>query len=139
MPVFMAMDGAYTSRKEKCQMPRKMSDYKSIGNFIASMGEWDCTHADLVGKDTLFLEFKTIETQFGEALLVDCYNETDGNISVLVGGQVLMEHLREVEDKLPLRAVIQKHGRYYIFTSGDAEEEPQEPVDLENKDDDIPF
>lgn len=98
-------------------MEQKMTDYGSITDYITSMGDWDCTHADLVGKDTLFMEFRTTKTQYGEALLCDCFNEVDGAFVALIGGQVLMEQLKEVEDRLPLRAIIAKTGRYYCFVA----------------------
>lgn len=97
-----------------------------IGDFITRTKRWDFTHSELMGQVIVILGFSETDTQYGDALLADCLVDGLRKV-VLVGGTVLIEQLKEVQAHLPLRAVIEKPKKTYIFRSPPIAEKAPEP------------
>lgn len=100
-----------------------MSDPNNIplvSKFVTTGKRWDSTHKDHIGKLLIIHSFKTIRTKYGPAALTRIDIEGDER-RVLLGSEVLQEQLKELEDNLPILAMIHKPGRAYLLTDPTAE------------------
>lgn len=97
---------------------RALSDPDSIpmvSKFVTTGKRWDSTHKDHIGKLLIIHSFKTIRTKYGPAALTKI--DIEGvERRVLLGSEVLQEQLKELEDNLPILAMIHKPGRAYLLT-----------------------
>ena len=75
---------------------------------------WKYVHTELVNEEVVILGFVSIKTKYGTAFLTDCIVKEE-QCKVLIGGEVLMSHLEQIKNELPIMATIVHNERYYQF------------------------
>lgn len=102
---------------------RALSDPDNIplvSQFVTTGKRWDSTHKDHIGKLLIIHSYKTIRTKYGPAALTRIDIEGEER-NVLLGSEVLQEQLKELDQNLPILAMIHKPGRAYLLTDPTAE------------------
>jgi len=107
-----------TSKQETLDLFAKaISDPGSIAvvsKYVRTGRRWDCTHKDIVGKLIIIQRSKEITTRYGEAMLTDL--DVEGvQKTVLMGGTVLIDQLKELLVHLPVVAIVRKPARAYAL------------------------
>jgi hypothetical protein len=88
---------------------------KPVSSFIRTGKQWDFTHKDVIGSLLVLHRAKEITTKYGQAYLVDADYEGK-QVTILMGGQVLIQQCEDLMPHLPALAVIRKPARAYTLT-----------------------
>lgn len=91
-----------------------LSMVKGVSAYIRTGKQWDFTHKEVMGDILVIHRCKEIHTKYGDARLIDC-DRKGVQVSVLIGGQVLVQQLDDLMPHLPVIAVIAKPARAYTF------------------------
>lgn len=87
----------------------------SVSQFIRTGKRWDMTHKECKGELLVIHYSKEINTRYGPAQLAQVDHKGEEK-QLLMGGQVLFDQIKELEQNLPVMAVIRKPGRSYVLT-----------------------
>lgn len=85
-----------------------------VSDVIKTGRRWEVTHKEIKGDVIVVRSMKDINTRYGAAVLAEIDHEGLEK-TCLLGGQVLMEQAHELENVLPVLAVIVKPARSYVF------------------------
>lgn len=103
---------------------RATSDPDSIpgvSKYIRTGKRWDATHKEVFGDLLVIHRVKAITTRYGEAYLASVDHKGEQK-EILMGGQVLVDQLKDLEPNLPVLTVIRKPGRSYVLTDATPDE-----------------
>jgi hypothetical protein len=103
---------------------RATSDPDSIpgvSKYIRTGKRWDLTHKEVFGDLLVIHRVKEITTRYGPAYLASVDHAGEQK-EVLMGGQVLVDQLKDLEPNLPVMTVIRKPGRSYVLTDATPDE-----------------
>lgn len=87
----------------------------SVSQFIRTGKRWDSTHKEVFGDLLVIHRAKEINTRYGVAYLASV-DHKGVQIEVLLGGQVLVDQIKDLMQNLPVMTVIRKPGRSYVMT-----------------------
>lgn len=87
----------------------------AVSKFIRTGKRWDLTHKEVFGDLLAIHRGKEITTKYGQAFLASVDHKGEQK-EVLMGGQVLVDQLKDLLPNLPVLTVIRKPGRSYVFT-----------------------
>lgn len=93
----------------------------SVSKFIRTGRRWDLTHKEVFGDVLVVHRVKAIRTRYGEAYLASVDHKGEQK-EILMGGQVLVDQLKDLEPNLPVLTVIRKPGRSYVLTDPSPDE-----------------
>lgn len=98
-------------------------EVKNFGDTSIGQRDWDYTHKDLLDKIVIVLSATKARTQYGKCFICQCIVD-DQQVSVLMGGDVLVKQIKQLRAEMPFRALLVKPGAYYTFA--DPSEAPEE-------------
>lgn len=87
----------------------------SVSQFIRTGKRWDMTHKECKFDLLVIHRAKEINTRYGVAYLASVDHKGEEK-EVLLGGQVLVDQIRDLLQNLPVMTVIRKPGRSYVMT-----------------------
>lgn len=93
----------------------------SVSQFIRTGKRWDMTHKECKFDLLVIHRAKEINTRYGVAYLASVDHKGEQK-EVLLGGQVLVDQIKDLIQNLPVMAVIRKPGRSYVLTDPTPEE-----------------
>lgn len=88
------------------------SNFAKVGQHIRTGRRWDITHKDVVGDLVVIMAAKEIKTKYGAAMLCNVVHLGEEKVA-LMGGQTLIDQLKELLPHLPVCAVVKKPARSY--------------------------
>lgn len=97
-------------KEQKHQLPLPIPELSDIGELLS----WDYKHSDIVDKEVVILSVEQTITGYGQAYIGKCLIDGEEH-KVLFGGEVLVQQIKSVLDRLPLKGTVKKAGKYFTF------------------------